>query len=1478
MADNERPGDESEADYASSEWLWCCGDADPLEDGLGPLDSKSNRMETSSDLLGKERSTSARYRKGSQQNEPWRKKRDNAVDKENEGPLDNCALPSYESKNHYLVRQNHDSKTINGQSLLTIAKLREARNNLVREGDIRHKAFKEAHFNIMRKSESKKKEMSMISNEELKHLIVDRIIKSQRKQEASRSSFIAEPSEPGRAGSGVAYSLAAKFAERANLDYEADDCEASQVGGGLHSVENESHSPRRVLSELGLQAITSCKKEIKGRDIDVEAMCYTKSNNGLTDRDAFMMTVDDQNTLKDGTTSRKNRSSKHHDQPETEDAYKQLMFYDSVDYYGDDENNKVDPRFHDLNLEKTTEITPVDDRQVEQGLDERKVVPISLSNVKKSENSFDNYINIEFVRNHQLGYNSETPYQDMSSLMLGESDIEGTDRKAKSTRSKQKMDDFALRMDTINKRLEALKAPIVEEHVEELIVKQLDSSTHYIDHQQEEVRAVCLSYNSLSAVKKELGTPLETGSKVELDSTDLHKVLFTDEKFKDSEKNNDMDSEEVNEIVDLDQNRRKLPKSYSIKKTNLKSSDLLIMTILETYEEPSTLRGEEQIAQSQISLIGTGRTERQIEEQENVSINENTRKLSNNSTEKDVLLPVQPIKIEPYSIVALIEFSITQKCTLFIEPVERFFVQNLIIDSIFECFKSTELIETKPHKALEPYIEELEIGYYFNQLSNPLFNNTMSSSQFMFDNQAEIFGHDEAYDDHIFQGFLNADCLNDDLDREKHLVGFDKKQVSHTKKLVKRYAQESHTVKASRRLSGSRYTLNTSKGLLKTVENQLQEEDSMLVVKRTLNTEFERADQDIKQNTAKSETKQSALDEPKSRSLHEPIAEKPTPTPADRAMPNSVREETSTSKTRPPKAATKPAGPRSPDQSPQRAETLRANGSAAKANESHPAGRSTSQSCSSIKKGIYKLLASSNKDADISDYLFIDKQLDLLDQSGVHDGHQDILNDEPNYTAIDPRAIVQNFENLVTEKFQPMRSQEFSSYCGMTNNTERFQFTKRFTNHAKPADEDEPHTTSLLPPQPASTGHAQTGTAMNDQDRAISRQLAAIQESLSLAGLGGHALFRGDASASASTLTDHKRYSSSRVARGRRPSLLETSHFRSREENSEFQSAQKTKKLQFSALERWYAKEKNIGIELVASKSEFRHLCLESSMKDRENRAHRISLATDAEQDVAEANHSFSQNESQISAGDNDGKYISELLTGVQQVEKKEEIAPNLAQNSLCSVLTMLLTIERESRKVIRLLQICPGFNIIDFVDSSIQSFGRQIGSEENHVLNKNSVFKLMKSFGSKCPMKVFDSYWGVKFGKASINKDLFAEEYFKIEVPKHHPHSDHVAQPVNISSYSSTVKGLLGLLFDLSIKEEIYFQREKSKITLPSIISFTKQVCSKERDSILVSELLCLSVFSEFSKEDSQVVSRRLFKATKSDLISAYNLCIMVS
>jgi hypothetical protein len=1474
MADSERIADESGTDYASSEWLWCCGQPEPESDGKMPEDRQMAKREGHGEGICKPKEADSRYGKSNKNPEAWRKKEKKKTNKENEQPWDSSALTSYESKNHYLVRQNHDSKSINGESFHLISKLREARNQLVREGEIRHRAFKEAHTSIARKSESKKREMSMISTEELKYLIVDKIIKSQRKQDYSRTGLEADLNNNSKEKSFVNRGCDSKANHDFRHQYKDDTFVRMETSEGATIFDKEDNSSRKVLSELQMGTQLT---EKEGRDINIDEICYTKSKVGMTDREGFMMTMDDRQEWRAPVSNRHDQLPTGPTAPQGDAVYKQMMFYESDECLENEADFKVDEYFEGIPFDQSKpEITP------EEQVDDNLQGPYyensqEGTNCKKTESSFDRKINEEFRRYQDMEYASEAPHPEVQTSHPYDQNLEVSEQKSKSARSRVLMDNFALKMDLINKKLEALKATTELESITTRLV-DLEGETEREPSHEHEVRAVQLSYNSIKSAPKEYvlieNSLLEPGVSAD---NDLY-ADFKRSSHQNIEYSNHNQARRVSHDEEEPQETRQIVTSGKKYTQVLRTSELMINTIMETYEETSSLRGEDPSAKRHVSVTKSMITEKESEGKFELQKCEFSEQKSLYLWNMDSIQILDYMPIYPTMAIAKIERTYYRPAPVFSRELGKNCIEAKFLFKTLEAFEWKKPEKVWPRVAIEPAHAGIEHAYSFGHGHQALFNNTMSSSQLMFDNQAEIFGLEEANEEPLFQGFLNADCLVEDLERDRVSACFDKKQLSQTKKLVKRYAPESHTGKASRRFSGSRYTLNVSKGQLRQFAAIAHDDDSILAIKRTLNLEFDQAEVEKSESSILEEIRQRSLQELRPKQDFNASLGMSHDQREDRAKLDTVREETTGSKPLNKRVTSITVSISQPEESPQKISNINAETKEAISTEQQAYHRSVNQSKSSIKKGLYKLMASSKKVADISDYLYIDKQLNCEGRlteapcdprTAEHQGSE-----EP----IDPQLIIQELQMAVCEKFDPMKSHEFSSYYDKTHPTDKKGTLRKSFERIELANKHLTETRISATHSLTQTGQENDLIGQNNIAE-INKKFEEIKLSINSVGITALNLFNTKAIIRVSAaLTDHKRYSSNSLNQNRRPTGFEGTEDLSGERALNSSSHSKQKKPQFTAFERWYAKEKNISIDNLSSKQEFRNICLESSMKDRELRAQKIILSNNEEQDKASVDRSESQNESQISGNDQDAKYIAELLPVFTQPSEFGESTFRLASNALTSTLLMLLNFERESNKIIRLLQICPGFNARGFIESCFNCLGRISYLGSHMILSKNSAFKLIKSFGSSCPLKVFDSYWGVKFGKACITKTQFAEEFFHLELPNDDESEPEVQNTSSISSYSCTLRSLLALLFDLSIKGEIYFQREKPKISLPSILAFTRQVCQNEKGSVAVADLAKQACFSEFSRAEFEVITRRLFRATKSDQLSAYNLCIMVA
>lgn len=1477
MASSDWPGEESACDYASSEWLCCAGD---FRGGLAQIPVSENStpgQQISSDRHPTLFSKQNKYSKANRSKQEPNHKAEYSADKENFPVNQNETSVSYQSNNLYLMRQNHDSRSMNEEAWMTISKLRDERNALVREGEIRHKAFKEAHSNIIRISESKKKEMSMISNEELKHLIVDRILKSQRKNEASRSTLNAELNEMSKEGNSLVLKMDPKIETKQPSVKDEDDYESKSEVSGFHRVEDEEDNGRGILQELESTSKKDASTRKRGpRVVELGDIGYTRSMNKTTDRDFGATTgakeaQEDQNSVdKQGNRTSIRTGEQYNNE------YHQMMFYENSNYYANDEDSMVDPKYHDLNLEKTTElqnlnvsITSLNKNSNDFGQNKQAIS-------KKSDKSAEFYINIDYASKEELDKPEEYDNQEDNSSFMGFSMIEGSSSKPKSDRSKLLMNDFARKMDTINKRLEALKAQNSEPLTSTDLVDRTDEIVEASDN-----RARASSDDHLRDLQEDhsyIGQQ-ENNQDDQVQFDGLGKIGDENE---DRQAGDDLQVECLDKLgadnnENLEEETRKLPFYETIKKPNLRSSELFINTILETYEEPSTLRGEEIVMRSQISISKRSESKRGSENKENSLISKRSSQTEGKTWSNQAVAYIKMVPLSPEFTERRIETTQPKNDYPLVEPELPKPIPNLVISLTIEHFSVRIDNPLRTQVSLCPCSEELDLGYYMNPSNTSLFNNTMCSSQFMFDNQAEIFGHEEAVEEHLFQGFLNADILMEELESQRLSVGFEKKNNSQTKLLVKKYAHESHTAKMSKRCSGSRYTVQSNKGPQNHSQIGFNDEDSMLGIKRTLRNEFEEARCDKRVSQPKSCKGQSCQKEYSCMSFPEQNTEKGILGEESRNGMTTVKEESTTGKPLRSGSSQKKETFCHIENSPLRSEVNKTNLSDKALPEGHQLGRSTSQSKSSIKKGIYKLIASSQKDADISDYLYIDKQLDeskrLIEEKieGKPEGLP--LQDE----LINPELIIKQFEQVVNDKFEPMRSQEYSSFCGQTTISERFQLTRRFGAPQDAQKNDKLESQSTLPMARHVLQEKQPNTQLLEEIN-LEMRVQELKTSILEVGIPLLTQFNSISAESAGYQTsdqkDQRRYSSSGLSKAGLHSTMERP--RRRSGCSSWQSS--NRRPQFSAQERHFAKVHQIALEEIGSHQQFRAICLQTSVDERHRRQARLSTGQINEEQPLEQNKSFSQNESMVSVGEYQAGFEAvQGSIGQEGSTKNVNIASELS-GKVTEILLMLLKIEREARKVVSLVQICPRFNIIDFINSCFQSMGRKLEGMHETVLNKNSVYKLIKNVGSKCPLKLFEIYWGYRFGKSNITKSLFAQVFFNIELPREATLNSEEISVVDISSYSSTIKELLTLLFDLSIKGEMYFQKEKNQVTLPSIISFTKQVFPKDRESIQVAELAKFPVFADFTREELMAIGRRLYKSTKSDLITAYNLCIMVS
>lgn len=1403
--------------YASSEFRSCVLEG---QDTSERCSEESSRIDYSKYAYSKQKSSS----KGAGRTSWTRKDKENRESGNQVQYLSQQTSGSELENDQCLVMgQNHEANKAWGNSASIIGRLRDDRRRLVENGDIRHRAFRDAHRRLLDKSDVKKREFINKSNDELRSMLLEKIAKNVKQSDTSASVGHADLHHQSKSSINIANVLA-------DIDQNAVDCmsmSAASKDGRLNPQSRLQADGKISQEDIEIGAMFETAKG-NGRDLKFEEICYTKSKGNITDRDQVFCSIGDQNVWQGAMVERCiDYEEAEACDYEAEDSNNGVIFheddecFESSAIHGPSRENVSGLKLLETNQYSPT---PVDDINVPMiSLSERD--DIAESDIEKMEKSLNTNIAdhskaVDFTSKVELTECQKTNnHIDIKPLSIT------TYQEVPRSKASLLMESLALKMEAMQKRAEHLRNQVVEDEptvsmeVEPQILGQV-SIEAFTMHKSESRCFICLSSNNESqrAENDDEGTNFER-----INTLVNHKRSSNASSVTSEERLNVSDLQETENIPKyvvqcptVDHTRRTLAVN--------RSSSMTIATIAEVVDDAS------------------------------MSIDR-----------YECCVDVQCECVELIDCCPVMRAEVERRKGVAIEP------------AVWEGMEEVWVIEIVGVVAVEPVFEIVEFASMFQQDLSMCFYKTMKSSQLNFDQQAEIFGHEEGPEESSFQGFLAAANRSEGNLKERTSAGIERGMGSHTRKVVKGGPTNDKSGKSSRRYSGSRYALNVSRGHSKVVQTTYMEDDSLNLVKRTLHREFEQL-----QSTAEKPKNEPAICFNLADNNTIGNKESCSPLLPVKRLHNSIilevdTEEITQSKFyRSNEAADQKLTPKSSaskfiDRAPRTVSKEKSKqGSASK-------DRSDSRLRSSLKKNIYKMLASSTREAEVADILFIKDKLEednetprLFCEGAVEDRQADC--------GIEGINIVDKIKDAIDKRFEPMVSEQYSSYMEETRSFRKNEFTGRKTDCKQQGEgvgvnqivQDTPSRIKEL------TIRVHPAESPKREIKDINEEIDDIQKVIEQVGIISLGIFQ---QVDEEAITEDEKFHSSTACKNLkfREPFIQESFYNSHSKISP-RVSNHNERIEFSAYERWYAREKCINLANIRSKSEFRDKCIKSSCKDRGERARLLLEMQDSPQKRAKDDSPFNLEDLNDSQTDMQRRYTKEMPQELMKINNEAETAEQLDKNLFFKLLTIQLNIENESLRIVGLLDSCPGFQVNTFLSTLFEKFGRAVPQTGIHTLHRNAFFKIIKGLGSKCPAKVFDSYWGYKFGKLNISKVNFAKELFRMDPSDFNSAECSETVEEDFSLYSPTAKNLLVLLFDLSIKGEIHFHQEKTKVGVSQIMEFCRLIAAHPTEDLQIEDLLRIPFFSGFSIKTVQGIGRRLERTAQSRTLSAYNICILLS
>lgn len=1397
----------------------------------------------------------------------WRRKDKENIEADNQN--DYASQQTYgseaESENCLMLSQNHEAKKAWGTSHEAIIRLRDDRRRLLQDGDIRHKAFRDAHRHLNDRSDIKRRQNNL-SDDELKSMILDKIARSAKHTDNSQSQYQADCNSKSKSSITIT-NLLAEIDQNSNnksksLDNKQYD-ELANIDQKCIDMKNEMIDQANILMK---------SKADRGRDLKLEDICYTKSKGNLTDREQVLITLGDNNIWQASNVDR----CIHYDDIDDhrfdiKDDYNCMVYHDDEGSFDASLNHDIQTVSLDaLNLihacndmndlgnhEHISMISVSDKEQIAES--ELEIMENSINaNISKDEKRYDftskTAIEVDGRHNQvsltQISHHSHLP----------------------KSRATLLMESLALKMEAMQKRAESLRKTNENyelEHTSETHPQILDiilSECQLIFKSESECYFSLLEPNlSISPIKN---------------SSEPHPTL--------SQPSNPSITPLIYPIPhpltpilhghlhNWNQPHTATHGGHRVDwQASYRPADCLITTILETADDCSSLTlalhdsQRDAYVSNPMSLtygpdmcghmVGEGsQYDREMEDGE---LGEPVGAVGS--------WAVEGMIIEGLVEVAFLRYRQEVKAL-----EETFRVVPIFCEKKIEACRINLLCQIP----IYPTFEIIEVGCMFPNDLSLCFYRTMKSSQLQFDQQAEIFGHEEGVDEPSFQGFLATANFSEANLKERASAGLERVSLSQQRKVIKGGPTDGKSCNSSRRLSGSRYALNISKGYNKAAQSTYSEEDSINLIKRTLHKEFEQLPNTFENGINKHEAQEISKDNP--------ISDRPYTKPQripELKLPYFIIQEADTEEVtqsryyRSNEAADQKITPKSSAKKGymQKSKTV----SRDKSKPSSDA-KDISGSClrGSLKKGIYKILASSTNEAEVSDILFIKEQLEEDFSDSKENYQKCVAKDDHDGDIFDPRRIVDQIKATINERYEPMVSEKYSSYIDDTGSMMKIEFTGRKTNHMGSRFAQSSYKAikeQLVEREVPNIGINQAESPKKEL-KEINEEMKDIEKIIEQVGLIGLGIFQ---DVEEKCISKAQRNYSSTASKGL--NINQSSAVDDSSSNQPHYCSTIFKhhnKLEFSAYERWYANEKNINLANIRSKSEFRDRCIKSSCKEREERARYLLERQESPKNSCKDDAPFNLEEMNDSLTDAYKRYTIEMPLSMAKDSDVSGHDKNIEQNDFFNLLLIQFNIQNESNRVINLLGSCPGFKLTSFIATLFTKYGTGGSSKDCLKLHRNSFYNVIKRLGSKCPPQVFDSYWGLKFGKLVVSPRTLADELFDIDLSAADLNETVKDKDDDFDLLSPTAKSLLVLLFDLSIKGEIRFNQEKASIGISQIMSFCRLCTPEHRGDLRLEDLLEIPQFSSFLPHSLQGIGRRLDKSTQNRNLNAYNICILLS
>jgi hypothetical protein len=204
-----------------------------------------------------------------------------------------------------------------------------------------------------------------------------------------------------------------------------------------------------------------------------------------------------------------------------------------------------------------------------------------------------------------------------------------------------------------------------------------------------------------------------------------------------------------------------------------------------------------------------------------------------------------------------------------------------------------------------------------------------------------------------------------------------------------------------------------------------------------------------------------------------------------------------------------------------------------------------------------------------------------------------------------------------------------------------------------------------------------------------------------------------------------------------------------------------------------------------------------------------------------------------------------------------------------------LLTIQKEVNKLREILLKNMRFSVSTLMKDLFHDQSTT-DKDGNVVVHKATFWKLLTKLKVQLTQDRFEQFWNHKFRNAYVNQHDILAVFFGLNSLCNSWTADE--DHIDYKNFPKSVKKMLSMLLDLTIKCELFFHREKKTVSIMHIMDFIKTLTAGKRDYLVFKDLSTCMHFTQFSVLEIKQVFKRFNPSSLNERLNAYNICIQLS